>query len=233
MVNTPGTAPDASLVSLKVLDENGRGTISNVIAALDWVLANHTQYNIRVVNLSVGASVRESYWTDPLTLAAKRVVDAGVTVVAAAGNHGRNTIGQSQYGGITAPGNAPWVLTVGGSTTNGTTDRSDDAIARFSSRGPTYLDWSAKPDVAAPGQATVSLADPLSRFYTTKAHLLLPGRQQTAHPPVSHAQRDQHGCAGRFRHGRLDASGEPDADAECRESDSSVHRSERGLQRAD
>src|SRR5262249_39669778 len=76
-----GVAPDASLVVLKVLDANGAGTISNVILALDWVLAHHAQYNIRVVNLSVGAAIRESYWTDPLTLAAKRLVDAGVVVV--------------------------------------------------------------------------------------------------------------------------------------------------------
>jgi serine protease AprX len=178
-----GGAPDASLISLKVLDEHGQGTISNVIAALDWVLANHARYNIRVVNLSVGAAVRESYWTDPMTLAAKRVVDAGVVVVAAAGNRGRNALGLSQYGGVTAPGNAPWVLTVGAGTTNGTTDRDDDAIASFSSRGPTYLDWSAKPDLVAPGQATVSLANPLSTFYTTKAQFLVSGLQPTAYLP--------------------------------------------------
>jgi len=72
-----GTAPDAGLVSLKVLDANGSGTVSNIIAALDWVLANHDAYNIRVVNLSVGAAIHESAWTDPLTLAAKRVVGKG------------------------------------------------------------------------------------------------------------------------------------------------------------
>ena len=86
------------------------------------MLANRAAYNIRVVNLSVGAAVHESYWTDPLTLAAKRVVDAGVVVVAAAGNLGKNAAGQPQYGGINAPGNAPWVLTVGASTTNGTVE---------------------------------------------------------------------------------------------------------------
>src|SRR6185369_13436274 len=123
-----GSAPDASLVVLKVLDGNGQGTISNIIAALDWVLANHAQYNIRVVNMSVGAGVTESFWTDPLTLAAKRVVDAGVVVVAAAGNAGKNAQGESQYGAIACPGNAPWVLTVGAETTSGTPDRADDAM---------------------------------------------------------------------------------------------------------
>jgi serine protease AprX len=178
-----GMAPDASLVSLKVLDANGQGTISNVIAALDWVLANREQYNIRVVNLSVSAAIRESYWTDPLTLAAKRVVDAGVTVVAASGNRGRAANGEAQYGGVAAPGNAPWVLTVGASTTNGTTHRFDDAMAGFSSRGPTFLDWSAKPDLVAPGHGTVSLIDPLAAFYTTRSRFLLPGLQPTPFLP--------------------------------------------------
>ncbi|HEY7286701.1 MAG TPA: S8 family peptidase [Vicinamibacterales bacterium] len=174
-----GVAPDASLVVLKVLDGQGNGTISNVIQALDWVLANRTQYNIRVVNLSVGAAIHESYWTDPLTIAAKRLVDAGVVVVAAAGNLGNNEQGQPQYGGIGAPANAPWVLTVGASSTNGTTNRADDTMASFSSRGPTYLDWSAKPDLVAPGVGTVSLAVPGSTLYEEKPTALLPGTAPT------------------------------------------------------
>jgi serine protease AprX len=178
-----GVAPDASLVVLKVLDANGGGTISNIIAAFDWIVANHTQYNIRVVNASVGATIHESYWTDPLTLAAKRVVDAGVAVVAAAGNRGKNAAGLEQFGGITAPGNAPWVITVGASSTNGTPDRADDVVAGFSSRGPTYRDWSAKPDLVAPGVGTVSLAAPHSTFSSTKAQFLLPGSVSTADLP--------------------------------------------------
>ena len=147
------------------------------------MLANRVRYNIRVVNMSVGASINESYLTDPLTLAAKRVVDAGIVVVGAAGNRGKNAEGQIQYGGITAPGNAPWVLTVGASSTNGTPDRSDDTVASFSSRGPTYLDHAAKPDLLAPGHGTVSLADPLSAFYTTKAQFLIGGSLSTAFKP--------------------------------------------------
>src|SRR5207237_10536851 len=162
-----GASPEASQIALKVLDANGNGTVSNIIAALDWVLANHTKYNIRVVNMSVGSSIHESAWTDPLTLAAKKVVDAGVVVVAAAGNFGRNAAGQTQYGGISAPGNAPWVLTVGASSTNGTPNRADVTMAGFSSRGPTYKDWNAKPDLVAPGVGTVSLANPQSTFYAT------------------------------------------------------------------
>ena len=178
-----GAAPEASVIALKVLDANGNGTVSSIIAALDWVLANHAAYNIRVVNMSVGSSIHESAWTDPLTLAAKKVVDAGVVVVAAAGNFGRNAAGQIQYGGISAPGNAPWVLTVGGSSTQGTTNRGDDVVGGFSSRGPSFIDWNAKPDLVAPGAGTVSLASPGSHFYQTKASALSPGTIATANLP--------------------------------------------------
>jgi serine protease AprX len=171
-----GIAPGASLVALKVLDKNGTGTISKIIAALNWVAVNGKTYNIRVVNLSVGAAVRESYWTDPLTLATKALTDKGITVVAAAGNLGKNALGQLQYGAITAPGNAPWVLTVGASSTMGTLTRYDDKLADYSSSGPTAVDFLAKPDLVAPGTGTVSLAVPGSTFYLTKALYLLDGK---------------------------------------------------------
>jgi len=178
-----GVAPEADVVVLKALDANGVGTISNVIQALDWVLANRQQYNIRVVNLSVGAGINESYWTDPLTLAAKRVADSGVVVVAAAGNAGKNAMGEAQYGGVDAPANAPWVLTVGASSTMGTITRDDDTMASFSSHGPTYLDWAAKPDLVAPGVGSVSLAVPGSNFYVTKPGQLLEGSFPTLELP--------------------------------------------------
>ena len=101
---------------------------------LGWVVANKASYNVRVVNLSVGAAVTESYRTDPLTLAAKHAVDAGIVVVTAAGNLGKNANGQLQHGGITAPGNAPWVLTVGAFSHEGTVIRTDDVMAASSSR---------------------------------------------------------------------------------------------------
>ena len=163
-----GIAPKANLVALKALDAAGKGRISNIIAALDWVLTNRVRYNIRVVNMSLGAGVYESYNTDPLTVAAKRVVDAGVVVVAAAGNLGKALNGLPQYGAISAPGNAPWVLTVGASSTQGTVDRRDDKIALYSSRGPTMIDFAAKPDLVAPGTGTISLATQNSLFYLTK-----------------------------------------------------------------
>ena len=178
-----GIAPAAHLVSLKVLDDHGGGYISNVIAALDWVVQNKAEYNLRVINLSVGARVTESYKTDPLTLAAKRAVDAGLVVVTAAGNLGRNAAGQVQYGAITAPGNAPWVLTVGAYSHEGTVTRVDDVIASYSSRGPTAIDYEAKPDVVAPGTGIVSLATPGSLMYTTKAAYLLNGLLPTPYKP--------------------------------------------------
>ena len=179
-----GIAPAANLVSLKVLDSHGGGYISNVIAALDWVVANRGAYNLRVVNLSVGAAVTESYNTDPLTLAAKRVVDQGVVVVTAAGNLGRNpATGKTMYGAITAPGNAPWVLTVGAYSHEGSVARYDDKMAGYSSRGPTAIDFAAKPDVVATGSGIVSLAAPGSLMYTTKSAYLLRGARPTANKP--------------------------------------------------
>src|SRR4030095_7501718 len=108
------------------------------------------ELNIRIANLSIAAGVYESAFTDPLTLAAREAVDVGIVVVAAAGNNGRGSQGRSQYGGITAPGNAPWVLTVGASSHMGTIDRGDDTIAAFSSRGATAVGHAAKPRVVAP-----------------------------------------------------------------------------------
>jgi serine protease AprX len=178
-----GIAPSAHLVSLKVLDERGRGVISNVIAALEWVIANKAVQNIRVVNLSVGAAVTESFNTDPLTLAAKRVVDAGVVVVTAAGNLGKNADGQAQYGAITAPGNAPWVLTVGAYSHEGTVVRTDDVMAGYSSRGPTAIDFQAKPDLVAPGTGVVSLSAPASAMYYSKSQYLLSGILGTSSKP--------------------------------------------------
>ena len=124
-----GIAPGAHLLVLKVLDGAGRGYISDVIAALDYAIAHREALNIRVINLSVASGVYESYNDDPLTLAAERAVRAGIVVVAAAGNNGRTAAGHTQYGGITSPGNAPWVLTVGASSHMGTVDRGDDTIA--------------------------------------------------------------------------------------------------------
>jgi subtilisin family serine protease len=178
-----GMAPDASLVGLKVLDANGHGYVSDVIAALDYAVAMRDVHDIRVINLSVASGVFESYRTDPLAQAARRAVDAGIVVVAAAGNLGANERGEIQYGGITSPGNAPWVLTVGASSHAGTTPRSDDTLGGFSSRGPTWIDFAAKPDLVAPGVGTESLSDPHSTLYATMPDYLLSGTVKTPYQP--------------------------------------------------
>jgi serine protease AprX len=89
-----GMAPGAHLIGLKVLDADGQGYISDVIAAFDYAITIRDAYNIRVINLSVASGVFETYYRDPLTLAAKRAYDAGIVVVAAAGNLGLNDDGQ-------------------------------------------------------------------------------------------------------------------------------------------
>src|SRR5262249_60573467 len=106
-----GIAPGATLLVEKVLDASGQGYISNVIAAIDYAIANKDALHLRVINLSVAAGVYESYTTDPLTLAAKRAVDAGLVVVSAAGNLGSDAAGEPQSGGLGAPRKAPGGLT--------------------------------------------------------------------------------------------------------------------------
>ena len=163
-----GIAPGAHLVVLKALDNLGDGNVSRVIAAIDYAIRNRIAYNIRVMNLSVAAGVYESYNTDPLAQAARRAVDAGIVVITAAGNLGRDASGAIQYGGITAPGNAPWVLTVGAANDKGTAERADDTIASFSSRGPAVIDGSVKPDLVAPGVGIESLGDSTSFLYQSR-----------------------------------------------------------------
>jgi serine protease AprX len=178
-----GVAPGAQLVVLKVLDEEGNGHISDVIAAIDYAIAQRQRLNIRVINLSVSAGVHESYRTDPLTLAARRATDAGIVVVTAAGNLGRSGKGTAQYGGITSPGNAPWVLTVGATDQHKTAARGDDTLAPFSSRGPTSIDEEIKPDLVAPGVAIESLADPSSTIFRANPQARLAGTVDTVAAP--------------------------------------------------
>jgi serine protease AprX len=178
-----GIAPGASLVVLKVLDGGGDGYISNVIAAINYAVDRRADFNLRVLNLSVAAGVYESYTTDPLTLACKRAVDAGLVVVTSSGNFGRDSEGRTQYGGITAPGNAPWVITVGASAHHGTADRGDDTVAPFTSRGPSAIDATPKPDIVAPGVGIESLADSSSLLFTARPSARLWGTLPTASEP--------------------------------------------------
>jgi serine protease AprX len=156
-VTLRGIAPNASLINLRVLDSNGVGSDSYVIAAIQRAIQLKSQYNIRIMNLSLGRPVAGSYQTDPLCQAVEAAWKAGIVVVVAAGNAGRdNSQSTSGYGTITAPGNDPYAITVGAMKTLGTPSRADDLIASYSSKGPTFLDHIVKPDIVAPGNRIVS-----------------------------------------------------------------------------
>ncbi len=108
-----GIAPGAQLINIRVLGSDGSGLTSDVIAGIDWAIAHRADYNIRVINLSLGHSVTEPCATDPLCEAVGRAYTAGIVVVAAAGNNGMTPDGHTILGGITSPGNSPVAITVG------------------------------------------------------------------------------------------------------------------------
>ncbi|HEY0348276.1 MAG TPA: S8 family serine peptidase, partial [Pyrinomonadaceae bacterium] len=171
-----GIAPNASVINLRVLDKNGVGSTSVLLNALNWILSpadptkavsssnplNKDKYNVRVVNMSLGAPAVSSYRNDPVCRASRALVDAGIVVVAAAGNNGKDANGNKIYGQIHSPGNEPSVITVGAANTFGTDSHADDGVATYSSRGPTrssytdangvrHYDNLIKPDLIAPG----------------------------------------------------------------------------------
>jgi serine protease AprX len=117
-----GIAPKAEIINLRVLNSQGTGSVSTLIEALNWILEpvdprnplgekNNKKYNIRVVNLSLGTLAIDSYKNDPLCRATRRLVDAGIVVVAAAGNNGKDRSGRKLYGHIHSPANDPSVIT--------------------------------------------------------------------------------------------------------------------------
>jgi serine protease AprX len=145
-----GMASGVSLIGLRVLDAQGSGRTSDVIAALEFATINKNALGIDVMNMSLGHPPLESAATDPLVAAVEQASAAGIIVVVSAGNIGLNPqTGLPGYGGITSPGDAPSAITVGAVDTAGTGDRSDDSIGPFSSRGPSWYDNAAKPDIVA------------------------------------------------------------------------------------
>ena len=169
-----GVAPNANLINLRVLDANGSATEDGVISAIDQAIALKNTYNIRVINLSLGHPIYETYLLDPLCQAVESAWQAGIVVVAAAGNYGRdNSLNTLGYGTIASPGNDPYVITVGAMNSHGTPYRTDDTIASFSSKGPTLIDHIVKPDLVAPGNGIVSLlASPTCTLATVPGTLI-------------------------------------------------------------
>ncbi len=147
-----GVAPEANILAVKALDEDGSGNTSDIISAIQWVIETKDVYNTKILNLSLGTPVTDPYTSDPLVKACNEAINAGITVVVAAGNSGPASKT------ILSPGNGPNVITVGAVDDNKTVEVDDDAIAPFSSRGPTKEGFK-KPDVVAPGVDIMSLSN--------------------------------------------------------------------------
>jgi serine protease AprX len=146
-----GAAPASKIVSIDVMDDNGMAMTRDVIGAADWIMANKDKYGIRVVNFSLHSTQPNSFMFDPLDKAVERLWFAGVVVVVAAGNYG---VDGSPSGVPFAPGNDPFVITVGADDIDGSVSTNDDYTAPWSAYGYT-LDGFAKPDLAAPGRYMV------------------------------------------------------------------------------
>jgi serine protease AprX len=183
-VTFKGVAPNANIIDLEVLDQNGVSTDSAVIKAIHRALDLQAQYNIRVLNLSLGRPVEESSQLDPLCLAVKTAWNSGIAVVVSAGNLGRNG-----YASVLSPGNSPYAITVGAMKTMGTADRGDDLIASYSSKGPTWIDMTLKPDLVAPGNLVTSLLADGSTLARTYPQSIV---------PVSSYSNDKHGKSAYF-----------------------------------
>jgi serine protease AprX len=149
-----GIAPEADLIAVKVMDRNGSGNSSDIIAGIQWVVDHQKELNVRIMSLSLGAKPSEKSRFDPLAAAVEAVWKKGIIVIAAAGNAGpkQNT--------IATPGVSPVILTVGAVDDKRTPQYEDDDMAGFSSRGPVN-GRQIKPDVVAPGVSiTAAKTDP-------------------------------------------------------------------------
>jgi serine protease AprX len=153
-----GTAPNANLIEVKISDDQGSSTLLDAIYGLQFIVDHQSDYNIQVVNLSFRSLAAQSYLTDPLDAAVEQAWFHGIVVVAAAGNLG-NAPDAVSY----APGNDPYVITVGAVDTQGNKGPGNDVQTSWSSQGVTQ-DGFTKPDVLAPGAHIVSVLAPGSAF---------------------------------------------------------------------
>ena len=219
-----GIAPKATLVSLKVLDAHGQGTISNIISALGWVAKNAKTYNIRVVNMSVGARVSESYLTDPLTLATKALTDQGITVV----DRGRQHRQERQRQAAVRRHHRAGQRAVGAHRRRLEHDGHADAQRRHDGRLQLVgADRGRLRSEAGPGRAgrRHRLAGGSGQHLLHReGHVAAQRHAQPRFEAVPGAERHEHGGAGRHRHGRADAAGQSEPDAELDQGDAAIHR---------
>lgn len=158
-------APEASVIGLKVLDQDGSGRLSDIIQGISWCMEHKEEHNIRIISLSLGAQAFESYRDDPLAQAVQEAWHNGIVVCAAAGNSGPAPMT------ISTPAINPFIITVGSTADQNTEERTDDHIAEYSSRGPT-IDSLTKPDIYAPGTDIISLLAPDSALEAQYSEML-------------------------------------------------------------
>jgi serine protease AprX len=170
-----GVAPNANLVSVDVMGDAGQATVADIVAACDWILANKSQYNIKVANFSLHASNPASIFFDPLDQAVEKLWLNGVTVVAASGNYALD--GQRSDVPF-APGNDPFVITVGAADIMNTLGAVDDVAAPWSAWGFT-VDGFSKPDMSAPGRYMIGPVPAAATLAIERAdHVVAPGYMQ-------------------------------------------------------
>ena len=152
-----GVAPDARIVSVKVGVTDGGVDVSQVIAAIDWVVQHRHDngMNIRVINLSYGTNTTQAYQIDPLAYAVEQAWKAGIVVVAAAGNTGYQNGANAP--GLADPAYDPQILAVGGVDTMGTASPGDDQIGSYSASAASCSTGCRAPDLLAPGSHMQSL----------------------------------------------------------------------------
>jgi serine protease AprX len=167
-----GAAPKAKIASLDVMNDSGVAKTSDVIAACQWILNNKETYGIRVANFSMHSATPSNFTKDPLDRAVEKLWFSGVTVVVASGNYGVPT-GPSRV--PYAPGNDPFVITVGAVDLHGNMGVGNDAAAPWSAYGYTY-DGFWKPEIGAPGRYMVGPVPAVSTLAVEKAaNITAPG----------------------------------------------------------
>jgi len=149
--NFVGMAPDAKLINVKVGVADGAADVSQVIAAIDWVVQNRATHNIRVLNLSYGTNSTQTSTLDPLAHAVENAWRAGIVVVVAAGNEG-----ESGATTLTMPAVDPYVIAVGSSNNNGSDRVENTIVGAWTNDGTS----TRRPDLLAPGKSVVSLRVP-------------------------------------------------------------------------